>query len=512
MFTTAPTVAIVGGGALGAALVGVLVERLLARGWPGGAARPRIVVFEKSGPIGRGLAYARDASPYLLNTSAQTMSVLPGRPAHFFEWLARRGLAPHDEADHVCPRQLFGDYVEDCFGSSIERARRRGITVSTIKDEVLTFTPLAQGGYRLITHGHAPVDAAVTVLALGNLPDNQFRSLHGPGFIASPYPGDALRTRVPAGARVAILGTGLSAIDTAIALRAAGHQGPTTMASRGGLLPTVRGPLRPHDLRFVTEANVLRATDEGRRPLRWATVLGWIEQELAAHGGSVDWDRDFPARVDPRSHLAAELAAAECGPRLWQSVGEALNPMVEVLWHHLADDDRRLFLDHHRSRFMAHWVPIPLVTARRLLGLLRERSLEVEGALGKVARDPQHGTFVLSLGDRRREVDVVVNATGTPRHLTEMESPLLQSLLHQGTVQAHEAGGVRVAFDTLRVLGHDGRPDPSLFAIGHLTCGTHLFTSTLDQNVLRAERLAAQLTAGLGGPGRSHVDAALHSS
>jgi len=268
----------------------------------------------------------------------------------------------------------------------------------------------------------------------------------------------------------------------------------------------------------VTRANVARATEQGRRPLRWETILRWLELELEAHGQSVSWDRDFPAWVDPKEHLSREVAAAEGGARLWQSIGEALNPMMDVLWHHLASEDRRIFLDRFRSRFMSHWVPIPLVTARRVLALLRDGRLGVERGLSDVTReatrDEAAGACSLRLGARSAEVDVVIDATGTARHLSEIDSPLLEALLRQGTIAAHDAGGVRVAFESLRVLGAEGRSDPSLFALGNLTCGTHLFTSTLDLNVEKADRVAAHVEGELHrrNEKQRHVDATPHSS
>lgn len=510
MTNTAPTVAIVGGGAVGAALTGALIERLSSRTWA--RARPRVVLFERAADIGRGVAYARDGSPYLLNQSAQTMSLVPGRRSDFFDWLQRRGLAPREEGDYFCPRRLFGDYVEERFARTLERARRAGFGVATIRDEVTTLAPRPAGGHRLVTHGHEPVSADIVVLAVGNLPSTRFRALEGPGFFRSPYPSASFVGGIHPRARVAILGTGLSAIDAALALFAAGHEGPVTMASRSGMLPAVRGPLPDVELHHVTPANVARETEHGLSPLRWATVLGWLELELERHGVQVSWDRDFPSWVDPSSRLSAEIAAAEGGARAWQALGEALNPMIELVWHHLADEDKRLFLDRYHSRFTSHWVPIPLVTARRLLDHLRSGLLRVERGLGHATR--REAGVALDLGGRSETFDAVIDATGAPRHLHETESPLLSSLLRKGTVLAHAFGGVRVELDSLRVLRADGRPDPELHALGNLTSGTHLFTSTLERSVARADRVAAHVVDELHRRFEKdlHVDAAPHPS
>ncbi|HEY1697318.1 MAG TPA: FAD/NAD(P)-binding protein [Polyangiaceae bacterium] len=489
------TVAVIGGGAVGASLLYSLIGRLSSES--PARARTRLVLFEKSGRIGPGLAYAKDESPYLLNQSAQTMSLVPGRRAHFGEWLESRGVSLAGGEDLFCPRQLFGDYVEDCVAGALEGARRSGLPVSTIRGEVSSLTPRRFGGYRVVAAGHAPIDADVVVLALGNLPSSRFRALEGPGFVASPYPSAEMCARIPGNARVAILGSGLSAIDAALALFAAGHTAPVTMASRGGMLPAVRGPLRSCELHHVTRANVALATDQGRRPLRWGTVVGWIERELAVRDLSVSWDRDFPAWVDPLEHYTSQVAAAERGERVWQSIGETLNPMMEVVWHHLADADKRLFLDRVYSRFMSHWVPVPLETGRRVLGLLREGKLVVERNLAGTALDADAGAYRLRFAERLAMFDFVVDASGAPRHLSECRSPLLEALLRQGTIAAHDCGGLRVDFESLRVLGTDGRSDPHLFAVGQLTCGTHFFTSTLEYNVQKGDRVAARIVSEL---------------
>jgi uncharacterized NAD(P)/FAD-binding protein YdhS len=512
MPNAAPTIAIVGGGAIGAALLGVLVARLSSRRWSRGA--PRVVLFEKSSRVGRGVAYAKDPSPYLLNTSAQAMSLSTGGP-RFFEWLAQRGLTvvgggePHQ--DVVCSRETFGEYAEQCVEATLAHAQHRGIGVRVVHDEVTALATRA-GGHRIFTRAHGHVDADACVLALGNLPSRKFAALQGPRFFTSPYPSDAFISRIPRRARVAILGTGLSAIDAALALFAAGHEAPVTMASRSGMLPAVRGPLPRFELSHVTRANITRATDHGRRPLRWATILRWLELELADRGESISWERDFPAWRDAKTHLRDQIEAAETRTRLWQCVGEALNPIIDVLWHHLAEEDRSLFLDHFSSRFMSHWVPIPLVTAQRVRALVDADMLHVERGFSSAKRDGD--SFSLLAGDRRAQFDFVINATGAPRHVHETESPLLHVLLEQGTLSAHPRGGVRADFESLRVMDVHGRINPMLYAIGNLTCGTHLFTSTLDQNIEKAERLAARLVGDLyrRKEQEPHVVASSHSS
>jgi uncharacterized NAD(P)/FAD-binding protein YdhS len=505
------TLCIVGGGAIGAALFNVLVDRLSLENAL--RQKTRIVVFERSERVGPGLAYAKDDSSYVLNQSAQTMSLVAGHRAHFCEWLEARGLHRSRDEELFCPRHTFGDYVEDQFIRAREKARARGLAVTTIHDEVSALTPTRSGGHRIVTREHPPIDADIVALTLGNLPSKTFRHLEAvPSFVASPYPSRAMCARIPKGARVAILGTGLSAIDAVLALFAAGHESPLLMASRSGLLPAIRGPLPAIELNHVTRINIARVTDHGRRPLRWTDVARWLELELEGHDLSMSWDRDFPAWASAVEHYTSQLAAAEKGPRVWQAIGEALNPLIEVIWNHLAEDDKRVFMGRFYNRFMSHWVPIPIVNGKRVLALLKQRRLAVQRNLTGVTFEEKTTDFRLHFsGSESVACDYIVNATGAPRQLSDCNSPLLESLHHQGIVSAHEFGGIRVDFESLRVLGKDGHPNPRMFALGNLTFGTHLFTSTLELNVQKADRVAGHIVTELlqrnAGPAESELQA-----
>jgi uncharacterized NAD(P)/FAD-binding protein YdhS len=154
------------------------------------------------------------------------------------------------------------------------------------------------------------------------------------------------------------------------------------------------------------------------------------------------------------------------------------------------------------------------VNGRRVLGLLRDRRLSVERGLSSVSFDAETREYRLALPDGSAHFDVVIDATGAARHVHECDSPLLESLIRQGIACAHDCGGLRVDFHSLRVTARDGRADASLFALGNLTSGTHLFTSTLELNVEKADRVAAQIVADLHRLREKdpHVDATPHPS
>ena len=99
----APRVAIVGAGAGGVALASALVA-------PG---RSCEVVLIDPGP-GRSPAFSPPDESLLLNTPADVMSIDPGSPDGFVNWLNTYRNRPRRWAgDDFVPRRLFGDYLAD---------------------------------------------------------------------------------------------------------------------------------------------------------------------------------------------------------------------------------------------------------------------------------------------------------------------------------------------------------------------------------------------------------------
>src|ERR1700733_11948385 len=70
---------------VGAGFSGTMVAVHLARAAPG----LRVLIAEREGAFGRGVAYGTDSLRHLLNVPAAKMSAFPDVPGHFAEWLER---------------------------------------------------------------------------------------------------------------------------------------------------------------------------------------------------------------------------------------------------------------------------------------------------------------------------------------------------------------------------------------------------------------------------------------
>ena len=118
----APSIAIVGAGFSGALLAVHLTRRAVGR--------LDIVLVDRAGSRGRGLAYSADNPNHLLNVRVENMSALPEHPNHFRDWLERRtGQKP--DAFAFVSRGLYGAYIEEILSIAVagasggRRAKRR---------------------------------------------------------------------------------------------------------------------------------------------------------------------------------------------------------------------------------------------------------------------------------------------------------------------------------------------------------------------------------------------------
>ena len=139
------------------------------------------------------------------------MSALADDPDHFIRWFAAR--AGGGEEDFA-PRMLYGDYLAELLaGAGIAAVRGEAVDLA---DGVV----LADGGR---------IDADVVVLAPGNLkpatPPGIDPEALGPLWIDDPW-AEGIADGLGAGDIVLLLGTGLTAVDAALTLEAAGFAGP----------------------------------------------------------------------------------------------------------------------------------------------------------------------------------------------------------------------------------------------------------------------------------------------
>jgi uncharacterized NAD(P)/FAD-binding protein YdhS len=445
-------VAIVGGGFSGTLLA---INLLRHDG-------PRATLIERRpAQLARGVAYSAAHDEHLLNVRAGNMSALPDDAAHFVRWLEGQGLG--DRTTFV-PRRVYGAYLRAMLN---EAAARHPARLTLVAGEAVALDRTATARRLTLADG-TTVEADTVVLALGNLPPHTPPGLSPddlpPGcYRADPWAGD-LAEGLGADDNVVLVGSGLTAIDSALMLDAAGFGGTMLAISRRGLVP------RPH-------------------------------ADVPPQPGL----REKPA--DTLSGLVAALRteAAAVG---WRAAVDALRPVTQLLWGAADQRTRARFLRHARPYWDVHRHRLAPAVAQRIAALCAAGRLRF--AAGKLAGAvPHDGGAILSWRPRGGEAIVrtpvarIVNCTGPQGDLLRSQEPLVLDLLARGMIRPD---ALRIGVDVDRqshVIDARGAADPDLYCIGPMTRGdlweVVAVPDIRQQNWTLARRLAhAQWVGGEG--------------
>jgi uncharacterized NAD(P)/FAD-binding protein YdhS len=430
MVDTAPVIAIVGAGFSGA-MVATHLARLA------GTTPRRVVLFEKGDRLARGVAYGTRCDEHLLNVPAAAMSALPDEPTHFLDWLQTRDPSAH--AGTFAPRRIYGEYLEDLLTSSARSSRTR---IEFMRDEVLDLTFSDDcSSLQLNTRKSDVVKVDCVVLALGHaLPEEpagfELAGL-GRSYVADPWSAAALAD-LNVDDPIALVGTGLTAVDLMVEAHARGHRGPVYALSRHGLFPC----------RHQTPSAVPRP-------------------HIPITAGPGTTARGLLRRV------RTEVAVCQAQGSDWRAVVDSLRPVTQTLWRSLGDQERSRFVRHlaprwdvHRHR-VAPQIDDMLQEARRSgrLVVVAARVLTLVDKNGMIEMSfRRRGTPELETLRVRR----VINCTGPARDVRLGSSNLLRSMIARGIGRPGPlALGLDVA-ESGALINQDGQEHDRLFAIGPL--------------------------------------------
>ncbi len=397
----------------------------------------RCALLEPEARLGAGLAYRTDCPQHPLNVRARGMSISESDTRSLVRWLAEN--APDFSADDFIPRGVFRRYSADCFDQALA-ARPNGMV--TVHREQVQAVALdrAAGHYVLQLGSGAAVRARIVVLAVGNLPA---RCSLDSDLLLSPWCGAANYRELQS---LAIIGSGLTALDVILEAEATGFAGTYRVLS-------------PH----------------GRFPLPHRDSFSPVPEEVRV------WAADLAARQPTLRQALGAFQEKRKTDIFWQDLVDALHRHASTLWRGFALADKRRFLRHLRTTWNIHLhrscrKSIQTISALRAQGRLLEISALVT-AVKPLADSGRSGVrLCLRAGASETilDVDGAVNATGLFTNVRRTDSPLLNQLLADCLVQPDELClGLR-ATPAGRLLSGDGSEHGGLFAVGTLRRGEEL--------------------------------------
>lgn len=448
----AARVVIVGGGFTGAACAVQLARA---------ATSPLdITVVEPRAELGRGMAYTAPDPDHRLNGGIDNHVIDVADPGELARWCHENRILEADReavalnGNTFIRRHDFGRFVGD-----MVRAHARmpnGTTIGHRRDMAIGATGRG-AGVSVALAGGTSITAGLVVVATGNPPlrfPAPFDAVLGEDARAVADPLDIERIHaIPAGARVLLLGTGLTALDVATTLVRRGHHGPIMALSRRGLRPALHR-LAP--------------------PAAGPTFLERVEGPLPA------WL--LPAVSPPTARgllraLRGRIAAAEAEGGTWYGPFDEMRNGIWRFWPRMAPAEKRRVLRWLRNWYDMHRFRAPpqndaVVRAAEARGAIVYRAGRVQGIRAMPEAIEVRWAPRGRDEPRTEELDVVVNCTGLDPAAGAQANPFLRALLADGVLRV-DASGLGFAVDAAcRPIGADGRARETWRVLGPPSAGT----------------------------------------
>lgn len=290
---TKRSIAIIGGGASATLLLAHL------------ALRPdidsiHVDIYDRSERFAKGIAYSTPHDCHLLNVRAANMSAFQDDKDHFARWAAEHGYTPSD----FVPRKLYGQYLAE----RMEEVKHK-IDFSCVITDVVSCDKNSRNF--LLKTKDVTKNYDAVILASGNVRPLYPRvESHVSSYFEDPWTAD-FETLLKA-KTVALVGSGLTAVDMILALGAKGYDGKILVFSRNALLPAFH----------VDPASVAIELDKGHiSPLQMLRLVRVLIKKSRTEG--------VP----------------------WQAVIDALRPHTNPLWRSWSAAERKQF----SKRLMTFW-------------------------------------------------------------------------------------------------------------------------------------------------------------
>ncbi|WP_050977302.1 FAD/NAD(P)-binding protein [Nitritalea halalkaliphila] len=248
---------------------------------------------------------------------------------------------------------------------------------------------------------------------------------------------------------------------------------------------------RPIDRKFLTVPEVHRIARHNLQRIRTVDLYALFEKEYQHQSGENKPLSSFN-RIGKSAAacLEEDIQSAESGGDLLMNIAYALRYDSSTIWNDMSTREKVKFMRHLGGHWATNRHAMPLPNAKRLQKLFASGRLSVYPHFTHPEKTAEGFRMHRKKGDPL-EVDLLVNATGSPSKLSDMDDPLIQAMLAKSIVQEYPVGGALVNYRTLQVMApHSGK---GLFATGHLVNGILMDVNAVWFNVRSIETLVEEL-------------------
>jgi uncharacterized NAD(P)/FAD-binding protein YdhS len=330
------------------------------------------------------------------------------------------------------PRRVYGQYIESLLK---EAAASRPSEFEWKNDQAVSISRSGDKA-EIGLLGGGTVIADKVVLALGNFPPSNpplpGRVPNSPRYMQFAW-SDATLDGVENENNILLIGSGLTSVDLAVALRAREFRGTIHILSSRGLLPHKHASAK-----------------------KWPAF--WNEQSPRTALGLM---RLIRKQVEASHEQGSD----------WRAVIDSLRPFTQKIWRSLPKDEKRRFLRHARPYWEVHRHRI----APEIGGLIGYQLVNhhIQARAGRITgyHEDKDGVDI-SYRDRKTgrneslHVDRVINCTGPETDWRRLDNPLLTSLQEQHLARPDSLFlGLDVSDDGA-LIDANGTPSDFLYTIG----------------------------------------------
>lgn len=437
--------------------------------------KPATITIVGPGALGAGNAYGCDDNDFRLNVRAALMWIWPEKRDDFGLW-AKANITDDPEAvqnsGNFYRRRDFARYVKSCLDTVLADAGAPHNGITHHQQIVTGLGTADSGGWQASLDDGRLITADHVILATGN-PTPQWPCRVNHAVMASPATAKLLvqnpwdgrwLDHVTSGSRIAIIGSGLTALDAITALARRNHQAQIYLLAPHGNLPPVQAD--------------------------------WVKQ------GPPIWPKPpRPSKILRR--FRSYLPDLPPEDSRWQAAFEELRIDINQQWAALNDDDRRRLMRRLGwlwSRYRYRAAPQTIAAATRLQqsGILDICHARLT-AINPGDDTPLRLDLTGAAGEGRcLDVDYVINCTGAG------QDPFLASLVTAGIGVADAFGkGLRVTADN-QIIRPDGSASKNLLMIGPQMASSLGDVVAASEVSLAAIRVAGNFAEQLVGRGKRH--------
>ncbi len=352
--------------------------------------------------------------------------------------------------------------------------------------------------WQLTTQSANKIYSKNMILALGHLPSDKYLELKNetPTFYESPWKD---LSSIQSDSSVAILGSGLTAIDTAKLLAAQHHVGKLFFISPSAQLPRIKGPATTstYSFQYLTPSNLTTNL------LTYDHVMQLFADEMSrATGTSLSVD-DLLKIVksgegkDAHTLLSEEVKLVDSGQvRQWQvALSATFYNVLPILTQQLGEEDQKKFRSIFFPLYLKWIAGMTLGNAKEIVSMMDSGQLTVLSGPKCILADEKGGIYHLTThDDQTLSVSTIINATGTGHSIHQ--NALLSQMEKDGYLSAHPLGGIAIASDSLVISPSHGE-QTHCWALGPTTFGSNPLVYATETSAMDAAKIAAHVLKDL---------------